>query len=153
MFEPTQYPYSLKFSLGTIVLMVILLLLLLSNTMFANTKFGWVIFFVFSMFFVFIVSMLVVTRLIPAIRGEIALRLDDDGISDYIRYISIDWKDIQDINLVRGRSASIMYIDLKFESDHGSQIAIPLRWVKGNDDDIYETTMAYFEQAPGKAVE
>jgi hypothetical protein len=39
-----------------------------------------------------------------------------------------------------------MQIFLKFESDHGSQIDIPLRWVKGKDNEIYETTMAYFEQ-------
>lgn len=88
-------------------------------------------------------------RLIPAINGDIALQLDDEGISDYIRGISIDWKDIKEINLVRGRSASMMQIDLKFESDYGSRLSIPLRWVKGKDDEIYETTLAYFEQAPG----
>jgi hypothetical protein len=149
MFEPTQYPYSLKFSLASVVLMILLMLLLLSNTLAANTTFSWSVFGVFLMFFLFMVTMLVTKRLIPAIKGDIALQLDDEGISDYIRDVSIGWKDIKQINLQRGRSASTMQIDLKFESDYGSQIAIPLRWVKGKDDEIFETTLAYFEQAPG----
>lgn len=152
MFEPTQYPYSLKFSLGAIVLMALLMLLLLSNTLAANTTLGWSIFGVSLLFFLFMVTLLITKRLVPAIKGNIALQLDDEGISDYIRDISINWADIKEINLVRGRSASTMQIDLKFESDHGSRISIPLRWVKGKDDDIYETTTAYFEQAPGRLV-
>ena len=40
-----------------------------------------------------------------------------------------------------------MRIDLKWESDYGKQIGILLRWVKGKDAEIYETALAYFEQA------
>lgn len=148
MFEPTQYQYSLKFSVGAIALMIILMLLLLTNTIAANNVFGWGIFGVFMLFFLFMVVLLIMKRLVPAIKGDIALQVDDEGVSDYIRDISIGWEDIKEINLVRGRSASTMQIFLKFESDHGSQIDIPLRWVKGKDSEIYETTMAYFEQAP-----
>jgi len=130
--------------------MVILMLLLLSNTMAANSKLGWIIFGLFAVFFLFMLTMLIIKRLLPAIKGDIALQLDEEGISDYIRDVSIDWNDIKEINLVRGRSAFTMRIDLKFESDYGSQVAIPLRWVKGKDDEIYETTLAYFEQSsPG----
>jgi hypothetical protein len=150
MFGPTQYSYSLKFSIGSIVLMLILMMLLLSNTMAANSKLGWIIFGLFAVFFLFMFTMLIIKRLVPAIKGDIAFQLDDEGISDYIRDVSIDWKDIKEISLIRGRSASIMRIDLKFESDYGSQVAIPLRWVKGKDEEIYETTLAYFEQcSPG----
>jgi hypothetical protein len=148
MSEPAQYPYSLTFSVGSIVLMIMLALLLLSNTMAANSSIGWVIFGVFMLFFLFMIALLIMKRLIPAINGDISLQLDDEGISDYIRDVSIDWQDIKAINLVRGRSASVMRIDLKFESDYGSQVDIALRWVKGRDKEIYETTMAYFKQAP-----
>jgi hypothetical protein len=129
--------------------MILLMLLLLSNTIAANTILGWSIFGIAVLFFLSMVGLLIIKRLVPAIKGDIALQLDDEGISDYIRDISINWTDIKEVNLVRGRSASTMQIDLKFESGHGSRIAIPLRWIKGNDDDIYEATMAYFEQAPG----
>jgi len=124
------------------------MLLLLSSTIGANSKLGWGIYGVFSVIFLFIAVLLITKRLIPAIKVDIALQLDDEGISDYIRDVSISWKDIKQINLVGGRSASIMQVNLKFESDYGSQVNIPLRWVKGKDEEIYETTMAYFEQAP-----
>jgi hypothetical protein len=149
MFEPTLYPYSLKFSVVTVVLVIVLMLLLLSNVVGATNLLGWYIFGFFSLGFVFMMAILVTERMWPAIKGNIALQLDDEGIRDYIRDISIDWKDIKEIELVRGRSASMMIITLKWESEYGSQVSIPLRWVKGNDDEIFENTLAYFEQAPG----
>jgi len=122
------------------------MLLLLRNVLGANTTFIWVI-YGFSLFmFISLAAIIISKRLIPAIKGEIALQLDDEGISDYIRDISIEWADIKEISLVRGRSAATMQIDLKFESDYGSRVGIALRWVQGKDSEIYETTMAYFEQ-------
>ncbi len=121
------------------------MLLLLSNVLNANNTVGWVIYGIFCLFFVFMVSLLVVKRLIPAIKGDIALQLDEEGINDYIRDVSIGWADIDDIRLIRGRSASLLRISLKFESDYGSAITIPLRWVKGKDDDIYDAVLNYFE--------
>jgi len=101
----------------------------------------------FSLVFLSTMALLVVKRLIPALKGDIALELDEDGISDYIRDISINWVDIEDICLNRGRSASVLQIDLKWESEYGKKIGIPLGWVKGKDDEIYETVMACFEHS------
>ena len=146
MTEPTQYPYSLNFSIGSIVLMIILMLLLLSNVIGANTVLIWAVFGFCALVSLFLLTILITKRLIPALKGDIALAIDDEGINDYIRDISIEWKDIEKIELIRSRSASIMRIDLKWESDYGKQIAISLRWVKGKDAEIYDTVMAYFEQ-------
>jgi hypothetical protein len=148
MKEPVQYPYSLKFSLGTIAIMILLMLLLLKNVIGANTALTWIVFAVCALIFLFLITLLVIKRLIPAIKGNIALELDEEGINDYIRDVSIAWKDIREITLIRGRSASIMQINLKWESDYGSRIAIPLRWVKGKDDEIFKTALAYFEHDP-----
>lgn len=148
MYEPTLYPYSLKFSVGTLVLIMILMLLLLSNVMASNTTLGWSIFSVFSLGFIFIVTVLITKRLLPALKGDIALEVDEEGINDYIRDVSIDWGDIKEIKLIPGRSASTLRIDLKWDSDHGRRIIIALRWVRGKDAEIYETVMAYFEQVP-----
>ena len=145
MSETTLYPYSIKFSVGTIVLMLLLMLLLLSNTIRTNSSLGWVLYGISAVIFIFLLTLLVATRLIPALRGEVALALDEEGISDYIRDVSIGWKDIEEIKLIRGRSASILQVSLKFESDYGSQIAIPLRWVQGKDEEIFDTVMAYFD--------
>ena len=147
MTETTQYKYSVNFSLGSILLMIILMLLPLSNVVAVNSTVSWVIYGVCALIFLFLVTLLIIKRLIPALKGEIALELNEQGLIDYIRNITIDWKDIKDINLKGGRSASTILIELKWESDYGSQIVIPLRWVKGKDAEIYETVMSYFEPA------
>jgi hypothetical protein len=146
MTKTIQYPYSIKFSIASIVLMIVLLLLMLSNVIGAHNTLAWIVFGIFSVLFLAMFTMLIMKRLIPSLKGDIAFELDEQGMNDYIRDVSIGWKDIKAINLVRGRSAATMRIDLKWESDYGNQIAIPLRWIKGKDQQIYETVMAYFEQ-------
>lgn len=123
------------------------MLLLLSNVIKANSTVGWVLYGFFALMFIAIILLLVIKRLIPALRGEVALELNEQGIVDYIRNVTIDWKDIQEITLRRGRSASTMQVVIKWESDYGKQLSIPLRWIKGKDDDIYNAVLYYFEQA------
>jgi hypothetical protein len=93
-----------------------------------------------------LITLLIIKRLIPALKGDIALEVSNEGIVDYIRNVSIAWDDIKEISLIRGRSASTMRVDLKWESDYGNQIAIPLRWVKGKDTEIFNTVLACFER-------
>jgi len=146
MAEAVKYPYSLKFSIANIVMMLLLMMLLFSNVMKTNTLLTWLIFAAFALIFIFMVGLLTTKRLVPALKGEIALELTDEVLIDYIRNITINWMDIKSIKRQRGRSASTLIIDLKWESDYGRQIAIPLRWVKGKDAEIYEMVSAYFEQ-------
>jgi hypothetical protein len=146
MTATTQYRYSLNFSLATILLMVILMWLLFSNARGANSTISWAVYGVCALLFFSLLSLLVIKRLIPALKGDVALELDADGISDYIRDISVNWIDIEDISLIPGRSASMLRIDLKWESEYGKQINLPLRWIKGKDADIYDMVMAYFNR-------
>jgi hypothetical protein len=152
MQQPTQYPYSINYSLASILVMLILLWLLFSNVANANTTVIWVVFGIFSIAFAVLMVLLIVKRVIPALKGKTALELNDEVLIDYIRNITINWPDIKEISMVRGRSSAIMRIDLKWESDYGSEIAIPLRWIKGKDDDIYNTVMAYYEQGSGDII-
>jgi hypothetical protein len=145
MIEPTLYPYSFKFSLATLAAMIIVWLLPLRNVMMANTAIVWVVYCFCSLVLFSLAVVIVMKRLVPSLRGDVALQLDDEGLGDYVKEVSIKWKDIKEIHFIRGRSASIIRVDLKWESNYGSQIAIYLRWIKGKDSEIYETTMAYFE--------
>jgi hypothetical protein len=145
MMEPAQYPYSLKFSLGTLAVMIILMAIVIHNVGGYQTDLIYIIIGFCGLVFATLSAVIVMKRLVPAIKGSIALQLDDEGISDFIKEISIEWKDVKEIHLVRGRSASIIRVDLKWETDYGSQIAIYLRWIKGKDQEIYETTLDYFE--------
>jgi len=146
MVEAVQYPYSLKFSIATLGVLVLLMLIIVHNAGRSNMIIVFVVYGFASLVFIALTAVIVLKRLVPALKGNIALQLDDEGISDYIKEVSINWKDIKEIHLVRGRSASIMRVDMKWESDYGSQIAIYLRWIQGKDQEIYETTLAYFEQ-------
>lgn len=145
MTEPAQYPYSLKFSLGTLGVMIVLIAIVLHNVWGYQTDLIYIIVGFCGLVFATLSAVIVMKRLVPAIKGNVALQLDDEGISDFIKEISIEWKDVKEIHLVRGRSAAIMRVDLKWETDYGSQIAIYLRWIKGKDQEIYETTLDYFE--------
>ena len=145
MTEPAQYPYSLKFSLGTLGVMIVLIAIVLHNVWGYQTDLIYIIIGFCGLVFATLSAVIVMKRLVPAIKGNVALQLDDEGISDFIKEISIEWKDVKEIHLVRGRSAAIMRVDLKWETDYGSQIAIYLRWIKGKDQEIYETTLDYFE--------
>jgi hypothetical protein len=146
--ETTQYPYSLKYSIATLVLMIVFITLLLVNVLVTNSLLSWAIFSVFALIFLLMFALVTVRRLLPALRGDIALQLDSEGISDYIRNVSINWVDIDEISLIRGRSSALVKIGLKFVSDYGSFITISLRWVKGNDDDVYDTICNYYQYYP-----
>jgi hypothetical protein len=125
--------------------MFLLLFLLLSSAAAANTILGWAIYAIFTIVFVFLLTSLILKRLMPALNGATALELDELGLNDYIRNVSIAWADIEAISLARGRSAATIRLNLKWESTYGSTITIPLRWIKGKDDDIYNAVMVYFE--------
>jgi hypothetical protein len=145
MTESVQYPYSLKFSLGTLGVMIVLMAIVLQNVWGHQADIVWMVLGFCSLVFITLSAVIVMKRLVPAIKGDVALQLDDEGISDFVKEISIEWKDVKEIHLLPGRSAAIMRVDLKWETNYGSQIAIYLRWVKGKDKEIYETTQAYFE--------
>jgi len=151
--EIAQYPYSLKYSIASLVLMIVFISMLLVNVLAANSLVGWAIFSFFALIFSLMFALVVVKRLIPALKGDIAMQLDNEGISDYIRNVSINWVDIDEISLVRGRSSSSVRIGLKFVSDYGSFITISLRWIKGNDDDIYDTISTYYQYYPDAEAE
>ncbi len=152
MTEPIEFPYSKNSAALGILLPVIFFAITFNNLRVAwligNILAIAIICFADAVFLVFFVFILI-KRLIPAFRNQVALELNEDGITDYQRNIVIEWADVQDISQEFGRSFSKMVIDLKHETDYGSQIAISLRWVAGKDKEICETTMAYFEEMNG----
>jgi hypothetical protein len=147
MNEPRKYQYSLNYSLASFLVMLVLMLLLLTNVLRSHSTAAWIIYGIFVALFITIGGLLVVKRLIPAIKGNPALELNETCLIDYIRNITVNWTDIKEISLIRGKSSSIILVNLKWVSDHGSEIAIPLRFVKGKDNEIYSEVKAYFANA------
>jgi len=144
--EPIKYPYSLNYSLATFVVMLVLMLMLFSNVAASHSNTAWLIYGVFVLVFVAVSVLLIVKRLLPAAQGQTALELNETCIIDYLRNITVDWKDVKSVELIRGRSSSLLQLNLKWVSDYGSEIAIPLRFVKGKDEEIYSQVQAYLAQ-------
>jgi len=144
-----EFPYSKNSALLGVGVPIIFLLITFSNLRSAYIAGATVSYSVIAFAdLVFITQMLYVfiTRLIPALKNEVALELNDKGIEDFIRKIEIEWTDIKAINWEAGRNSSKLVIDLKHETDYGTQIAISLRWLKGKDREICETIIARFEE-------
>jgi len=150
--EVIQIPYSKKSGYAGLAVLLILMLFLLKTAVtnyLVHDILGASIFGVLILFILFLLGLMIVTRLIPAFKGEVALELDEDGVKDYIRNIILDWKDIEDIGLRPGRSTAMLVFELKFDSDFGKQVFISLRWVEGKDQDIFKTVLNYFDAAEG----
>jgi hypothetical protein len=122
--------------------MVTLMILIFSNIAAINSVIIWIAYGINAVVFL----SLIIKPVNTGFKGNIALEVGNEEIVDYIRNISIALGDIKEISLIHGRSASTMLIDLKWKSDYGNQIAIPLRWVKGKDAEIFNTVLAYFER-------
>ena len=147
-----QFPYSKKSGYAGLTVMFILMLLLLKTCIsnyLAHDIAGAVVYGVFILVVLAVFVLMVVTRLIPALKGEIALELDENGVKDYIRNIVLDWKDVDDIALKPGRSSAMLIFELKFDSDFGKQVHVSLRWVEGKDQEIYNTVLNYFDDVEG----
>ena len=150
--EIIKFAYSKK-SAYTAFAVVGVLILLLSKTcigcFLSHDVVGGSIFAVFILLIGALLGLMIVTRLVPAIKGEIALELDENGAKDYVRNIILDWNDVEDIGLKPGRSSAMLVFELKFDSDFGKQVFVSLRWVEGRDQDIYKTVLAYFDAVEG----
>ena len=150
--EIIKLPYSKKAGYAALAVMLVLILFMLKTCVTSylqHDMLGAGIFGVFILFVIAIMVLMIVTRLVPALKGEIALELDENGIKDYIRNIILDWKDIEDIGLKPGRSSAMLVLELKFDSDFGKKVFFSLRWVEGKDRDIYKTVLAYFDEVEG----
>ncbi|MBC7398822.1 MAG: hypothetical protein H7289_02665 [Mucilaginibacter sp.] len=112
---------------------------------YSNDRFNLWLFGVVLIFAALMLVVVITKRLIPAFRKETILEFTDTELIDYLRNIIINWQDIQSIELRRTRSARIMVVRLKWESDHGKDITISLRWVAGNDLEIYNTALTYLD--------
>jgi hypothetical protein len=146
MDTPKRYSYSLNNGIITIIMLLVLGALSASNiygAYYTNDRFNLWLFGGILVFVALILVVVITRRLIPALKKETILEFTDTELIDYLRNITINWHDIQSIELTHTRSARIIVVRLKWESDHGKDIAISLRWVAGKDLEIYNTALAY----------
>ncbi len=155
MVGPTIYLYSKRNSMFTILVMLVLGVLFTSNiykAYYTNDRFDLILFALLLALLACVLVIVITKRLIPAFKKTVILEFNEKGLTDHLHNIIISWHDIQSITFRRTRSSALLMIGLKWESDHGKDISISLRWVAGKDMDIYQTALAYFHQFSGEAI-
>lgn len=149
MTEPIQYLYSKNTALFGLAMPLVFFIITFNNLRYSYTSgfiLSWVLIALADLIFLLLFIYILVKRLLPALNNQVALELNHEGITDYTRNVVIEWADVKNIDLQLGRNFSKMIVDLKHETDYGTQIAISLRWIAGKDLEICETTQAYFEE-------
>jgi hypothetical protein len=149
MIESIQYPYSKNAALFGLAMPLVFFIITFSNLRYSYINgfiLSWVLIALADLIFLALFIYILTKRLLPALKNQVALELNEEGITDFTRNIVIEWTDVKNIDMQLGRNFSKMIIDLKQETDYGTQIAISLRWIAGKDLEICETTQAYFEE-------
>jgi hypothetical protein len=83
---------------------------------------------------------------IPAIRGRIALEINQQGIVDYTRNTLTEWADISDLRMAENKGDATIYLYFKRPDNSEDYKRIRLRWVKGDYLEIYGIIEANMEE-------
>ena len=167
MDKTIQFTYSRKFGYSTTFLLSLLLFVMLYRLAELEDPRQIRIIQFFIAFLLVIVLVVVLKYLIPALKGKVAIELNDQGIVDNIRNATVHWKNIEQIRLVTfkqfyGRGIAIDLIsDKAYLVDKGSwrkiflkmndwsfrtPLVIPLQFFTGDNSKIFETIESYFNK-------
>jgi len=145
--QPMTYPYSKKSSLfftvfftGIILISIPFLVKSINN----KDNVYWLI-SLWDLPYILMLIYIILKQLIPAFTNKPALEINVDGITSFVKNVSISWSDIENIDLKSGKTSAALYITFKWETDHGNYIRIPLGFVAGSDDEIYDTAIKRFK--------
>ena len=111
-----------------------------------NDKTNYLLIAGFDIMILLLLLYIFIKQLIPALKGKVALELNDEALISYAKNIEIPWKDVKEIEFITGQTSSALHVTFKYETDHGSWVRIPLSVLKGNDEEIYKNVKSYFEK-------
>jgi hypothetical protein len=108
---------------------------------------NWLLILIFDFLFFLMLLYIVIKQWIPALQNKAALEISKTGIISYTKNVTIEWKDVENIDLRTTRTSSLLYITFRWQTDHGNYIRIPLGFVSGSDEEIYSYAADYFKKA------
>ena len=148
--QPVKYFYSKLNSFPFTILLTGIIILSIPHIIkfvYANDMTNWLLIITFDFLLLVILIYLIVKQLIPAIKGKVALEINSVGIISYVKNIEVLWKDIQEIDQVTGKTSSAINIKFKYKTDRGNHIRIGLGFIGGDDSEIYNTIISFFEKS------
>ena len=120
----------------------------------------------FNLFATLMIFYSITKYLLPAIKGDNAVVLNNDCITDNIRKNIVNWNDIERIRMTSGKGSSFIAIDLKNNSEvisqtknflkkllywnnkffFGTPILIPTQFLEGSNQEILTLISNYFDR-------
>jgi hypothetical protein len=97
-------------------------------------------------FFMAMALFAVFKYMIPALKGDIILEINDNGIIDHKKNVMASWNDISDIGLVGGKWQTFLNITFKADTDY-APMRIRITYAKGGDNEIRNTAKEYLERS------
>ena len=83
---------------------------------------------------------------IPAIKGKVALEINQQGVIDYARNFIIEWADISDFRMGKNKGDATLYFYFKLSNGIEDFKITRLRWVDGDSLEIYGIIEANLEE-------
>jgi hypothetical protein len=147
--QPLRFKYSINSALLGILMPLVFGAITWKNLMASyqyHVILGILVIITCDLIFLSYLVFVFAKRLLPAFQGKTALELNEQGITDYIRNIVIEWSYVQDLAHEYGRNSSKLIVKLNQETEYGTEIVIRLRWIRGKDRKIFDGTYAYFRE-------
>jgi len=162
--------YSKPFAYFATVVMIGLVCLFLFSTFQQDTtkltSNGFLILIALNVFSFFLTFYSIKKYLVPAIKGENAVVLDKDYITDNIRHNLIKWNNVEGIRMTSSRGSAFIAIDLKNNSEvtsqtknffkkllylsnrffFGTPTLIPTQFLEGSNQEILNLISNYFDR-------
>ncbi|HTK18416.1 MAG TPA: hypothetical protein VL442_02835, partial [Mucilaginibacter sp.] len=111
MTETIQYPYSKNTAILGLILPLVFFAITFNNLRYSYANgfiLSWVLITAANLIFLLQFVYIFLKRFLPALRSQVALELNEDGITDYTRNIVIEWADVKNIDMQLGRNFSKM---------------------------------------------
>lgn len=83
---------------------------------------------------------------IPAIKGKVALEINQQGIIDYTRNIIVEWIDMSDLRMEEIKGIATIHLYFKVANKADDYTRIRLQWVDGSALEIYGIIEANMEE-------
>ena len=138
-----------------------------------NDTIDWILIAIFDIVFLIMAIFVVKLYLLPGLRGETAIELNDIGIIDNIRKRQVTWDNISGIRLVYSQTKSAVAIDIKDESHikynsknfinkylatiakifRGTPFLITTQYIQGKDSEIFKQIQDYYQEKTAPNIE
>lgn len=140
--ETTTFPYSKIVGISGLLFFLAFMAAFLYIGLITNDHNLWIFVIGIDVVLAAITVYFSVRCLLPAIKNQTALTLDDEKLTFHVTNRVIYWKDVVEISFDKSRYTTFLSFEILGDSQ---KIGLGLTWIAGDNKDIYQTAQEYFE--------